>query len=300
MFRDQHEDHTRVQQSTPPHKKPHHESLSTAGVGPYEGDILALHDAYIIMTALSLEATGCGTPGKSYSKQVFAPLRGNAHTHTGVFASPPYAVFQGERVACQAGVCATAWASLLRQGVRSMATPSEHEALHLPAPPDPDGGASQAAPLPLRRWITQGFSRAEDAVYIGLGVLLAVNAMALLLTGVLHFWEGLRAGTLARDIVVQLDRMLLILMIVEILYTVQVSFREHVLTAEPFLIVGLIAATRRILVLTATFTEMLSLGETAFRNAMLEMGVLTVLILALVVSLFLLRKPHVGSSIARE
>jgi hypothetical protein len=33
---------------------------------------------------------------------------------------------------------------------------------------------------------------------------------------------------------------------------------------------------------------------------MLEMGVLTVLILALVVSLFLLRKPHVGSSIARE
>ncbi len=112
--------------------------------------------------------------------------------------------------------------------------------------------------------------------------------------------EGLRAGTLTRDIVAQLDRMLLILMIVEILYTVQVSFREHGLTAEPFLIVGLIAATRRILVLTAEFTERLNLGEIAFRNAMLEMGVLTVLILALVVSLFLLRKPHVGRSMARE
>jgi hypothetical protein len=35
-------------------------------------------------------------------------------------------------------------------------------------------------------------------------------------------------------------------------------------------------------------------------NAMLEMGVLTVLILALVVLLFLLRKPHVSRSIARE
>jgi hypothetical protein len=33
---------------------------------------------------------------------------------------------------------------------------------------------------------------------------------------------------------------------------------------------------------------------------MLEMDVLTVLILALVGSLFLLRKPHVGRSIARE
>jgi hypothetical protein len=79
-----------------------------------------------------------------------------------------------------------------------------------------------------------------------------------------------------------------------------VSFRAHVLTADPFLIVGLIAATRRILVLTAEFTEMLSLSETAFRNAMIEMGVLTVMILVLVVSLFLLRKPHVGRAIARE
>src|SRR5215831_14069136 len=179
-----------------------------------------------------------------------------------------------------------------------MATPSEQAAVHSPGPPEPDRDARQATPSLIRRWITQGFGRAEDVVYIGLGVLLAVNALALLLTGFLQFWEGLRAGTLTRDMVGQLDRMLLILMIVEILYTVQVSFREHVLTAEPFLIVALIAATRRILVLTAEFSEMLSLGETAFRNAMLEMGVLTVLILALVVSLFLLRKPHVGKAIA--
>jgi len=181
-----------------------------------------------------------------------------------------------------------------------MATPSEHEAAHPPVPPASDRGAAQAAPSLLRRWITQGFGRAEDVVYIGLGVLLAVNALALLLTGGLHFWEGLRAGTLARNMVAQLDRMLLILMIVEILYTVQVSFREHVLTAEPFLIVALIAATRRILVLTAEFSEMLSLGEIAFRNAMIEMGVLTVMTLVLVVSLFLLRKPHVDRTIARE
>jgi uncharacterized membrane protein (DUF373 family) len=181
-----------------------------------------------------------------------------------------------------------------------MATPSEHNAVQAPVPPEPDGGTMQATLSPLRRWITQGFGRAEDVVYIGLGVLLAVNALALLLAGGLHFWESLRAGTLARDIVGQLDRMLLILMIVEILYTVQVSFREHVLTAEPFLIVGLIAATRRILVLTAEFTEMLNLGETAFRNAMIEMGVLTVMVLALVVSLFLLRKSHVDRAIARE
>ena len=181
-----------------------------------------------------------------------------------------------------------------------MTTPSEHNAVHPPIPVKPDGGTTQTSPSPLRRWLAQGFSRVEDVVYVGLGFLLAVNALALLLVGGLDLWEGLRAGSLTRDIVAQLDHMLLILMIVEILYTVQVSFREHVLTAEPFLIVGLIAATRRILVLTAEFAKMLNLGETAFRNAMLEMGILTVLILALVVSLFLLRKPHVGRAIARE
>jgi hypothetical protein len=55
-----------------------------------------------------------------------------------------------------------------------------------------------------------------------------------------------------------------------------------------------------ILVLTAEFKEMLNVGEPAFRNAMLEMGVLTVLILVLAVLLFLLHRPHVGRSIARE
>jgi len=45
---------------------------------------------------------------------------------------------------------------------------------------------------------------------------------------------------------------------------VQVSFREHVLTAEPFLIVGLIAVTRRLLMLTAEFAKLIELGEAAF------------------------------------
>jgi hypothetical protein len=79
-------------------------------------------------------------------------------------------------------------------------------------------------------------------------------------------------------------------MIVEILYTVQVSFREHALVPEPFLIVGLIAAIRRVLVLTAEFADILERGAEAFRNAMIELGILTVMIVALVVSLMLLRQ----------
>jgi hypothetical protein len=79
-------------------------------------------------------------------------------------------------------------------------------------------------------------------------------------------------------------------MVVEILYTVQVSFRGQTLVPEPFLIIGLIAGIRRVLILTAEFKDLLQKGETAFRNAMIELGLLAFLIIALVISIVLLRR----------
>ena len=79
-------------------------------------------------------------------------------------------------------------------------------------------------------------------------------------------------------------------MVVEILYTVQVSLREHALVPEPFLVVGLIAGIRRILVLTAEFADMIEEGGDVFRNGMIELGLLTRLVLGLVGALALLRR----------
>jgi uncharacterized membrane protein (DUF373 family) len=146
-------------------------------------------------------------------------------------------------------------------------------------------------PGKLRSTIASLFTRAEDGVYIGLGALLALSAAALLVNVAVGFGKSILAGAPAQSIVDLLDRMLLILMIVELLYTVQVSFREHTLVPEPFLIVGLIAVTRRILVLTAEFATLFEKGNTvAFQSAMLELALLTVMVVALVVSLRLLRK----------
>jgi uncharacterized membrane protein (DUF373 family) len=125
---------------------------------------------------------------------------------------------------------------------------------------------------------------------VGLGALLAGSALVLLGGGVVDFVRYVVAGTLPASVIELLDRILLILMIVEILYTVQVSFREHVLAPEPFLIVGLIAAIRRVLVITAEFSKLLDQGEVAFRNAMIELGLLTLMVVALVASLLMLRR----------
>ncbi len=85
-------------------------------------------------------------------------------------------------------------------------------------------------------------------------------------------------------------------MIVEVMSTVQVSFREHALVPEPFLIVGLVAVTRRILVITAEFAELMDKGEDAFRNAMVELGLLTLMILVLVASIRVLKTRRVRAS----
>jgi uncharacterized membrane protein (DUF373 family) len=151
----------------------------------------------------------------------------------------------------------------------------------------------------VREWISIGFTRIEDIVYVGLGLLLAAGALFLLAKIIPQFFELLVGDDLKRGIVNLLDQVLLIMMIVEILSTVQVSFREHTLKPEPFLIVGLIAAIRRILVLTAEFSKPEEFVEEAFRNAMFELGLLTLLILAFGISLYLLSKqPH--ASVERE
>jgi hypothetical protein len=55
-------------------------------------------------------------------------------------------------------------------------------------------------------------------------------------------------------------------------------------------VVALIAVIRRVLVLTAQVPKLLGADEAVFRHAMLELGVLTVMVLVLVGSLITLQR----------
>ena len=149
--------------------------------------------------------------------------------------------------------------------------------------------SKRSEPSRLRQWVTLSFNWAEDSVYVGLGMLLAAVAITLLITEISYFAQYLIEGSLSENIVFLLDRILLIIIFVEVLYTVQVSFRQHLLRPEPFLVVGLIAVTRRILVLTAELSKLVKDDEMLFRNAMIELALLTALIISLVFCLWMLR-----------
>jgi uncharacterized membrane protein (DUF373 family) len=146
------------------------------------------------------------------------------------------------------------------------------------------------SPQPARVWVARVFTTVEDIIYVGLGILLAGSSFILLVSGLISFGQNLVAGSLATNIVGLLDRILLILLVVELLYTVQVSFRERTLIPEPFLLVGLIAVIRRVLVLTAELAQVHDTPDELFRRFIMELGMLTLMIVALVASLILLHK----------
>jgi uncharacterized membrane protein (DUF373 family) len=155
-------------------------------------------------------------------------------------------------------------------------------------------------PKSPRVWVARVFMAVEDVTYVGLGVLLAGSAFILLVTGLISFGQNLIAGSLATNIVGLLDRILLILLVVELLYTVQVSFREGALVPEPFLLVGLIAVIRRVLVLTAELAQVHDKPDPVFQRFITELGILTLMIVALVVSLVMLRSRKRRSAARRS
>ena len=151
------------------------------------------------------------------------------------------------------------------------------------------------------RWIiVQGLSFVEDVVYVGLGFLLAIAAATLLVLTIKTVVTLLFSGSLSAQIVSVLDQVLLILLIIELLYTVQVSFREHGLIAEPFLVVALIAAIRRVLILTAEIPKLPEANEVIFRHAIIELSLLTAMILVLVGSLIMMQRQSRKESRPKE
>jgi uncharacterized membrane protein (DUF373 family) len=70
-----------------------------------------------------------------------------------------------------------------------------------------------------------------------------------------------------------------IFIFVELLNTIEIFVRENEIVAGPFLLVGLIAVVRCILLLTAEAEQ--TTGNQEFQNLIIELGLLTVLVISL-------------------
>ncbi|MDQ2949987.1 MAG: phosphate-starvation-inducible PsiE family protein [Acidobacteriota bacterium] len=148
----------------------------------------------------------------------------------------------------------------------------------------------------LRAYSESYLTIIEVAMYATLGFLLSATGVLALAAAAGLLWTGLKDWTVSSGTFQILDQLLLVLMVVEILHTVRTSIKSHTLVTEPFLIVGLIASIRRMLVITLEASDLIKQGnwtaggESVFRASMLELALLGGLILILVSAIAILRR----------
>src|SRR5438105_15617525 len=148
----------------------------------------------------------------------------------------------------------------------------------------------------LRNHFDYFLGKVEVVIYSVLALLLSVTVLAAIASAGKLLWDALSHWAIATQTLRVLNELLVVLMLVEILHTVRISIRSHVLVTEPFLVVGLIASIRRVLVISL---EMATLskegawpkeGDNIFRYSMIELGLLGLLIFLLVYSITFVRR----------
>lgn len=144
----------------------------------------------------------------------------------------------------------------------------------------------------LREGSTEFLHFMEAVLYVAIGILLSIASLAALYFSGVTLWKGIVTGVLASSASSIIDQMLTVLVLVEVLHTVRSSARSQQLIMEPFLIVGMVASVRRVLVITMQAAESTKepAAQLAFRNSMIELMILAVLIVGFVFSIWLLRR----------
>ncbi len=145
---------------------------------------------------------------------------------------------------------------------------------------DPTGGLGSST--------ARALEIAENVVYGGIAAFLVATALVCLaLAGKTAF--GLLTDFSEQPVLDLLDILLLVFIVVELLFAVRSTVEKRELLAEPFLLVGIIASIKEIVVLSVESAKEVGNGA-QFTDRIVEIGVLGVLVLLLGVTSLLVRR----------
>jgi uncharacterized membrane protein (DUF373 family) len=143
-------------------------------------------------------------------------------------------------------------------------------------------------PPGIGRLGTRLLELSENVVYGGIAAFLVGTALVCLALAGKTTW-GLVSDFSEQPILDLLDILLLVFIVVELLFAVRSTVEKRELLAEPFLLVGIIASIKEIVVLSVESAK--AVGDGAeFDDRIIEIGVLGVLVLLLGLTSFLLRR----------
>lgn len=138
-----------------------------------------------------------------------------------------------------------------------------------------------------RRALTIG----EDILYVAISVLLVAGGIVVLV-GAASTFGDIRSSSVSTFALRLLDSLLLVFIFVELLAAVKLTLKRREIVAEPFLLVGIVASIKEIVVLSVEVADVMAgklqvqatVGEFA-----VQIAVLGGVALALAISAWLLR-----------
>jgi len=137
------------------------------------------------------------------------------------------------------------------------------------------------------RQITEGLlESADETIYVLVAFLFLLAAAAMGVYSVVTFIENV-SDDFPLDVITFVNDLLLVLIILEVLGTVRSYLASGTTSLKPFLYIGIISATRRILAIGAKTTIGEAATETEFRHLMIDLGINGAVVLALAIALYL-------------
>lgn len=144
-------------------------------------------------------------------------------------------------------------------------------------------------PHELVRPVDRALSVAESVLYAAAAAVLLAGAVAVLGAIAVNLADELDEGVTSA-VTHALDRLLLVFILLELLAAVRATMIEHRLVAEPFLVAGIIASIKEIIVLALEATELVGAPGDGFEHSMVGIGVLGGIVLLLALATLLVRR----------
>jgi len=126
----------------------------------------------------------------------------------------------------------------------------------------------------------------EKYGYIAAGISFLILGMVVFVYGWLGFILKIEEGA-ARAVLTLMNDLLLVVILLELFRTVINFLRSRMISLEPFLHVGIIAAVRRVLTIGAEMTLRGDISEVRFNQYLLDELVSIGIILSLVIALYI-------------
>jgi uncharacterized membrane protein (DUF373 family) len=148
----------------------------------------------------------------------------------------------------------------------------------------------------LRQTVTPWLNGADTFVYILVGVVFLAGALTMLGYAVVTFIQNLNAnadsGGFPQAVITLVNDLLLVMIIMEVLRTVLSYIEEGGASLRPFLFIGAISATRRILAIGAetSLAEGKVVSREDFVRRLVDLGVNALVVLLIVIALYLLSR----------